>query len=472
MSKAYLPEMIDYWNQRYASEGMIWGERPSRSATMAHDRFSREKVTRILVPGAGYGRNAKVFSDHDYRVTGVEIAQTAVKLAARYDPLTTYHHGCVLDTKLEAGGFDAIYCFNLLHLFRADERKQFIQKCFSLLRNDGVIFATVFSEKEKDFGRGNMVESNTFESKPGRPVHYFTEEDLISTFSPFAIIETGIMEDEENHGSPHTHLLRYLYARKASLDFDAPQYKAHSKHAKAWGTKLISELRLTGHKTVLDLGCGDGVISRQIADLVPDGRVVDIDSSRSMINEAKKLEAHNLRFLLMDISDINYHNEFDLIFSNAALHWVKDHDTVLGKCYAALNNRGLIRFNFGSQGNCSHFITVTRQLLASEEFSPYFDGFQWPWYMPGAVEYRNKISCFPYSEIRVWEENADTYFNTADELVGWIDQPSIVPFLKHLAQDYRSSFRDRVVEMMINLTKQPDGRYFETFRRLNILAGK
>lgn len=74
----------------------------------------------------------------------------------------------------------------------------------------------MFSEKEPTFGKGNMVEENTSESKPGRSVHYFTEEDLIQHFSQLALLETGLMEDIENHGEegPHKLIVRYIVAQK------------------------------------------------------------------------------------------------------------------------------------------------------------------------------------------------------------------------------------------------------------------
>jgi hypothetical protein len=72
----------------------------------------------------------------------------------------------------------------------------------------------VFSEKEPSFGKGRETELNTFESKPGRPVHYFTHDDLLSHFRGFNVLETGLMEDAENHGAdgPHVHVVRYIFA--------------------------------------------------------------------------------------------------------------------------------------------------------------------------------------------------------------------------------------------------------------------
>ena len=60
------------------------------------------------------------------------------------------------------------------------------------------------------------IEENTFESKLGRPTHYFSQKDLLEHFKNYFIIETGIIEDQENHSEtgPHTHILRYIFAQK------------------------------------------------------------------------------------------------------------------------------------------------------------------------------------------------------------------------------------------------------------------
>jgi hypothetical protein len=65
-----------------------------------------------------------------------------------------------------------------------------------------------------------MVEENTFESKPGRPVHFFTEDDLVESFRGFELLDTGLMEDPEDHGTegPHVHWVRFISASKCSRD--------------------------------------------------------------------------------------------------------------------------------------------------------------------------------------------------------------------------------------------------------------
>jgi trans-aconitate methyltransferase len=255
-------------------------------------------------------------------------------------------------------------------------------------------------------------------------------------------------------------------------EFDGKKYEKASAHQKEWGTKLIAELDLQGAERILDLGCGDGAISVQIADLVPDGEVVGIDASRGMIEAAQLKARKNMRFLLMDINELNYFEHFDVVFSNATLHWIKDHTRLLRSAGRALVRGGRLRFNFAGEGNCSHFFSVIREAMSAEEFAVFFAGFDWPWYTPSIEDYSALMNASGMDDWRVWGENADRYFPDAEEMIKWIDQPSIVPFLAHLPESARPHFREYVVRRMIEETRQNDGRCFETFRRINLLVHK
>jgi trans-aconitate 2-methyltransferase len=254
-------------------------------------------------------------------------------------------------------------------------------------------------------------------------------------------------------------------------DFDGEKYKAASMHQKEWGGKLIDDLDLKGDERVIDLGCGDGVLTKKIMELVPKGRVLGIDSSASMIETAKKLEASNLRFQQLDIYDLDFKDEFDVAYSNAALQWVKDHDRMLENVRRAVRPGGLIRFNFAGDGNCTNLFAVGREVMAMPRYHAYFEEMEWPWFMPSVDAYEKVVSRHQFSEWRVWMENADRLFSE-DEIVRWIEQPSIVPFLAKVKSYDKQAFRDEVVNRMLQRTRTPDGRYFETFRRLNLRAKK
>ena len=257
-----------------------------------------------------------------------------------------------------------------------------------------------------------------------------------------------------------------------SFEFDGEKYKKASTHQKEWGEKLISELDLKGNESILDLGCGDGTTTEKLAQLVPDGQVVGIDSSHGMIKSAKKLEKDNLLFRILNINALDYKNEFDLIISNATLHWVKDHRTLFSNCLQALIANGRVRFNFAGDGNCQHFFKVVKEAMNNTRYRKHFEQFEWPWYMPALPEYKNIVSKTDFREVKLWEENADRYFPNTGTMIKWIDHPSIVPFLKHVPPDDKNSFRDFVIGRMILETKQDDGRCFQTFRRINLSAKK
>ena len=223
---------------------------------------------------------------------------------------------------------------------------------------------------------------------------------------------------------------------------------------------------------MLDLGCGDGILTQKISQFVPNGFVLGIDASKGMIETAKELSKDNLTFQLMDINEIDFDSEFNLVFSNAALHWVKNHENLLKNIYKAIKPKGVIRFNFAGDGNCANFYRVVKEVMVYPKFKEKFKLFEWPWYMPKINEYEVLVNKFKFKEIKVWEENADRYFSSSDEMTKWIDQPSIIPFLKYLDENGKIEFRDIVVRNMIDITKQNNGTCFETFRRINVYARK
>jgi SAM-dependent methyltransferase len=205
----------DYWDKRYKTEGKIWGEQPSVTAAMAANMFRQANIKSILVPGSGYGRNTRFFTETGFNVTGIEISAVALNLARQYDPHSRFNQASVLDMSFDSNKYDAVYCFNVLHLFLEKERRTFIRECENRLERKGYMFFTVFSEREENFGDGREVEKNTFESRPGRPAHYFSEEDLYEHFNGFQRVESGLIEDPEDHGGKlHVHILRYIYVSK------------------------------------------------------------------------------------------------------------------------------------------------------------------------------------------------------------------------------------------------------------------
>src|SRR5674476_141745 len=110
--------------------------------------------------------------------------------------------------------------------------------------------------------------------------------------------------------------------------WDAKDYARNSQNQYQWAKELIPKLKLKGNETLLDIGCGDGKITAELAKCLPNGRAVGIDSSAQMIkltqNTFSSRDYPNLSFQVMDARKLIFQSEFDMIFSNAALHWIAD----------------------------------------------------------------------------------------------------------------------------------------------------
>jgi 2-polyprenyl-3-methyl-5-hydroxy-6-metoxy-1,4-benzoquinol methylase len=194
-----MADFKNYWNIQFSKYNHIWGETPSKSAGIASSLFAEYQVSKILVPGSGYGRNTKLFSTAGFDVTGIEIAEEACRLAQEYDPATKLYNGSFLDDNLVQGQYQGIYCFNVLQLFLKTDRIRFVHKSAQLLSPKGLMFFTGISDQDASFGQGEEVEENTFAVKPDKTLHFFTLDDLKMHFEGFKILEVGDLEDQVSH---------------------------------------------------------------------------------------------------------------------------------------------------------------------------------------------------------------------------------------------------------------------------------
>ncbi len=254
--------------------------------------------------------------------------------------------------------------------------------------------------------------------------------------------------------------------------WDGRDYERHSPHQREWGGRLIGELTLRGDERILDLGCGDGSLTRRLAELVPQGSVLGIDAAPEMLEAARDKCAPNMAVRHLDINELAFAPEFDVVFSNASLHWVHDHAALLRNIHRALRPGGIMRVQFGGAGNCPNLLACLRRQMAAPPFPEAFADFRWPWYFPALPAYEELLQRSGFAEWRAWTELKDQRFPSAEAIVGWIDNPCLIPFVQALPADLRTPFRDGVVEAMLTRTRRRDGTYAEPFVRMNVRARK
>lgn len=255
-------------------------------------------------------------------------------------------------------------------------------------------------------------------------------------------------------------------------DWDGRHYEKYSGHQQEWGGSLIRELEISGSERILDLGCGNGLVTRQLADLVPNGEVVGIDSSPQMLEVALEKCSKNMRVELLDINCLSYDQEFDIVFSNATLHWIHDHSMLWRNIYRALKPGGCVRVQFAADGNCPNLTETLHRQLKRPQYQREFEGFRWPWYNPTREAYEHLLNEVPFSRMKVWTERKERIFNK-EELIGFIDNPGLIPFMKGLESPVlREQLRRDVIEEMLTLTRKADGSFVEDFCRMNVYAKK
>src|SRR5580658_8193394 len=129
-----------------------------------------------------------------------------------------------------------------------------------------------------------------------------------------------------------------------SAKWNAADYAANSVVQQAWARELIARLNLRGDEHILDVGCGDGKVTAEIARAVPRGSATGVDASAEMIAFAQKTfppdKVPNLEFHVMDAREIQFARQFNFVFSNAALHWVDNHQKFLRGAAAVLKPGG------------------------------------------------------------------------------------------------------------------------------------
>jgi len=214
-----LSKQQEYWNGRYSAEGAIWGENPCLAATRAAGVFRANGARKILVPGCGYGRNSSYLAVQGFQVSAFDISDEAIKLAKEMAEGKTlpveYRQADVLEVEIR-DTFDGILSINMLHLFDEQNREKILQKFQAVLKEGGILVLTSMSVNDPDFGKGEMVGPNTYESKKGRPIYYFDAKSIDELFSKyFSEFEVEEIREYENHGGKeHYHNMMYVVARK------------------------------------------------------------------------------------------------------------------------------------------------------------------------------------------------------------------------------------------------------------------
>ncbi len=189
--------MPKFWEQAFQDKQEMWGFEPAISAQLTKDFFIQNNIKDVLIPGIGYGRNAKVFLDHGINVTGIEISQTAIGLAQKHfgENLTIYH-GSVTNMPFDDKHYEGIFCYGLIYLLDGEERQKLIRDCYSQLTEGGYMIFTAITKAAKTYGQGTPIGRDRFEQFGGARIFFYDTESIAEEFGGAGLVEVReVMEN-------------------------------------------------------------------------------------------------------------------------------------------------------------------------------------------------------------------------------------------------------------------------------------
>ncbi|AYN68194.1 class I SAM-dependent methyltransferase [Euzebyella marina] len=248
--------------------------------------------------------------------------------------------------------------------------------------------------------------------------------------------------------------------------WNAKQYNDKYSFVYDYGKSLIKLLDPQPKEQVLDLGCGSGQLTSEIAAF--GSEVTGIDKSESMIEEAKK-RFPNLHFEVGDATSYDAEGTYDAVFSNAALHWVTDYQEAIVKMYQNLKPGGRLVVELGGEGNVEAIVSALRHSLLTHGFVEQSN--LKLWYFPSVSEYTWALEAEGFKvTFAQWYERSTELADEESGLRDWLGMFA-KPFFKGVDKKMVSEIISEV-EQTIKPELYQEGKWLADYKRIRVVAQK
>ena len=236
------------------------------------------------------------------------------------------------------------------------------------------------------------------------------------------------------------------------MKWNAAAYAANSVVQQSWARELLARLKLRGDEHVLDVGCGDGKVTAEIARALPRGSVVGTDASAEMIAFAREIfppkKNPNLKFQVMDARKIQFAHQFDLVFSNAALHWVDDHEAILRGAASVLKPGGRLVVSCGGKGNAHDVFLALRPEMRLKQWRGFFRQMPMPYFFYAPADYEKWLPKFGFQVSCVELAPKHALYPGADGFATWL-RTTWIPYVQRVPEKVREDFISAVTQRYV-----------------------
>jgi trans-aconitate 2-methyltransferase len=221
------------------------------------------------------------------------------------------------------------------------------------------------------------------------------------------------------------------------IKWNAADYAANSVPQHAWARELIAKLKLRGDEHILDVACGDGKITAEIARAVPRGSATGVDASSQMIEFAQKHfppgKNPNLEFRVMDARKIKFARQFDFVFSNAALHWMDNHRAFLRGAAAVLRSGGRLIVSCGGKGNAQDVFVALRPEIRLKRWREFFRRMPKPYFFYSPVDYEKWLPKSGFKIHKLKLAPKDATYDGRDGFAAWL-RTTWIPYVQRVPE--------------------------------------
>lgn len=243
--------------------------------------------------------------------------------------------------------------------------------------------------------------------------------------------------------------------------WDPERYARNAGFVAELGAPVLDLLAPRAGERILDLGCGDGVLSEKL--VAAGARVIGVDASPDQVAAAvtRGLDARRV-----EGQELDFEAEFEAVFSNAALHWMHPPEAVIAGVWRALRPGGRFVGEMGGAGNVE---TITRVLLRTLERRGIDGRALFPWYFPTPGEYRRKLeeAGFEVTDIELFERPTAL----PGDIDGWLETFA-ESFVAAVPGATRAAFVAEVRDALAPRLRDADGRWTADYVRLRFRALK
>lgn len=225
-------------------------------------------------------------------------------------------------------------------------------------------------------------------------------------------------------------------------EWDAETYHRLAEPQLAWARRLLSRLVLAGDERVADLGCGTGRSTAELAERVPRGLVVAVDRSAAMIaRAARELAPHrHVHLVRADAAALPFAGVFDVVFSSATFHWIRDHDALFRSIFLALRPGGRLIAQCGGGPNLERLLDRAARLAASPAFRAAFTDWVDPWYFATSEDTARRLRAAGFVDVETGLEPAPTSFADPETYRAFLETVCVREYLARLEPAARERF--------------------------------